>query len=76
MVLPFTKPEPFTVSVNDAAPATTVAGEMELVTGTGLLLLPPPPLPAGVSVFLQDKNNSARHDTVSKIFFIIPVLIL
>jgi hypothetical protein len=33
-------------------------------------------LPAGVSVFLHDKSIKVKHDTTTKISFIIPVLLL
>ncbi len=38
IVLPLTKPEPFTVRVKSLPPPETVAGESELATGRGLRL--------------------------------------
>ena len=70
MVEPFINPEPLTVSVNAAPPATAVLGAMELKTGTGLVLVPPP-FPAGVSDLLQDTTNRHKHTAaVNLIVFI------
>src|SRR5579871_289741 len=46
---PLTNPEPFTVSVNAAVPATAFAGERVLIVGTGLFTVMVPPAPATVT---------------------------
>jgi hypothetical protein len=61
---PVIKFVPVTVMVNAGSPAVTLAGEIELIVGTGLLTTPPPGLT--VEDLLQEKivpiSKMARND--------------
>jgi hypothetical protein len=73
---PVIKFVPVTVMVNAGSPAVTLAGEIELIVGTGLLATPPPGFT--VEDLLQEKivpiSKIARNDFeifISSRFFII-----